>query len=87
MLAAARAARKLAADYRIPDDASNNSPRAVRDVFDFAELRASFPSYPLGTEMTPAEQQLIPALEWLQLNTATAISKFRVLARAITSRA
>jgi acyl-CoA hydrolase len=83
LVAQAKDARKLAADYRIPDDASDNSPRAIRNVFDRAELRASFPHYPLGTDLTTAEQQLVPALEWLQSSTATAVSKLRVLFGAI----
>ena len=83
LVAEAKAARKLAADYRIADDASDNSPRAIRDVFARAGLRASFPEYPLGTELSTTEQQLVPALEWLQAATTTAVSKGRVLLAAI----
>ena len=83
LMAEAKAARKLAIDYRIPDDANNNSPQAIRQVFDRAGLRASFPDYPLGTDLTAVEQQLAPALEWLQSSTLTATSKFRVLLGAI----
>ncbi len=83
LVAEAKAAHKLAADYRIPDDARNNTPQAIRQVFDRAELRARFPSYPLGTDLTAAEQQLAPALEWLQSNTATPAAKARVLLGAL----
>ncbi|MDH4055913.1 MAG: acetyl-CoA hydrolase [Gammaproteobacteria bacterium] len=85
LVAEAKAARKVAADYRVPDDASRNSPRAIQDVFDHAEVRASFPSYPLGTDLTAAEQQLVPALDWLQSSTATAASKVRVMLGAIVT--
>ena len=83
LVAKAKHARKLAADYRIPDAASNNSMRALQNVFDHATLRTCFPEYPLGTDLTTAEQQLVPALEWLQSGTATAASKLRVLFAAI----
>jgi hypothetical protein len=83
LVAEAKDARKLAADYRIPDDARDNSPQALQDVFDRDELRACFPEYPLGTDLTTTEQQLVPALEWLQSGTATATSKLRVLFAAI----
>ena len=85
LVAQAKDARKLAADYRIRDDAGHNSPRATQNVFDRPELRASFPCYPLGTDLTTVEQQLVPALEWLQSSTATAASKLRVLFGAIVT--
>jgi acyl-CoA hydrolase len=85
LLAQAKDACKLAADYRIPGEASNNSPRTVQDVFDRDELRACFPSYPLGTDLTAAEQQLVPALEWLQSSTATATSKLSAVFGALVT--
>jgi hypothetical protein len=86
LVAQAKAARKLAADYRIPDDCGNNVPSAIRDVFDRADLRASFPEYPLGTDLTTVEQQLVPALDWLQSNTASAAPKFRALLGALFTK-
>lgn len=83
LLAEAKEAGKLAADYRIPDAACDNSLRALQNVFDSAELRDCFPEYPLGTDLTAVEQQLVPALEWLQSNTATTASRLRVLCGAI----
>jgi acyl-CoA hydrolase len=83
LMAQAKGARKLAADYRIANGARNNSPRALQNVFDRNEIRACFPEYPLGTDLTTTEQQLVPALEWLQSSTATAGKKLRVLLAAI----
>ena len=37
----------------------------------------------MGTELSTTEQQLVPALEWLQAGTATAVAKVRVLFAAI----
>jgi acyl-CoA hydrolase len=85
LAARAKAARKLDPDYRIPDDAGNNCPRAIREVFEGDELRDFFPCYPLGTELTAAEQQLVPALDWLQSSTASAAAKLRVFLGAIVT--
>lgn len=86
LVAEAKAARKLAADYRVPDDARRNTPNSIHDVFDRADLRASFPSYPQGTDLSATEQQLVPALEWLQNRTATLASKLRVMLGAIATK-
>jgi hypothetical protein len=83
LIAQAKGARKLAADYRIPDDAGNNSPQTLQEIFDRQELRRYFPAYPLGTDLTAVEQVLVPALEWLQANTARTSSMARVLIAAI----
>ncbi len=86
LLAKAMGARKLAADYRLPDDATDNSPPAIRSVFGSAGLQSHFPEYPLGSVLTAEEQQLIPALEWLQSNTARTSSTLRALLGALFTR-
>ena len=85
LIAEAKDARKLPADYCLADDAANNRPRALRQVFEREDLAPYFLEYPLGTDLTAVEQQLVPALEWLQINTARTASKARVLAAAIFS--
>ena len=83
LIAQAKNAHKLVADYQLPDHATNNTPQALRKIFDHPELRSYFPDYPLGTDLTATEQELVPALEWLQTNMARASSKLRVLFGAI----
>ncbi|MBT8080453.1 MAG: acetyl-CoA hydrolase [Gammaproteobacteria bacterium] len=61
---------KLEANYAVTADAANNTPDALAAIFDRTTLREYFPPYPLGTEFTATEQELIEALQWL--NTATA---------------
>ncbi|NQV87544.1 MAG: acetyl-CoA hydrolase [Woeseiaceae bacterium] len=85
LTARAKGARKLPADYALPGDATNNSPQALREVFESADLKGYFPDYPLGTVLSAEEQQLIPALEWLQSNTARTSSKLRALFSAMTT--
>lgn len=79
-------ARKLAADYRLPDDAVNNSSQAITDIFEDADLQLHFPEYPLGTDLTVVEQQLARALEWLQLNMTRTSSKLGVLLKSNLSK-
>lgn len=86
LMAEAKNARKLASEYQLDQEAGNNSPQVLRSVFAKPELLAYFPDYPLGTVLTAEERQLIPALEWLQDNTATASSKIRSVFKAVTAR-
>ena len=81
----AKQAGKLAADYQISNEATNNTPQALCDVFREPELRRHFPDYPLGSVLTEEEQQLIPALEWLQANTATPLSTFQAILSAVAA--
>jgi acyl-CoA hydrolase len=83
LLEQAKRARKLPADHKIPAEATGNTPRALRDIFTSADLQGYFPAYPLGTELTTEEQTLVPALAWLQSNTASASSTLRVLLGAL----
>ena len=83
LIAQAQRARKLVANYRLPEDAANNSSQVLQDIFRHQDLQPHFPEYPLGTELTATEQELVPALEWLQANTARPMSKLRVLLGAV----
>ena len=73
LLRAARAHGKVGPDFRL--EASNNTPQALADVFTAPEVAAYFPRYPLGTELTPVEQELADALSWLQKQTATPLRR------------
>jgi acyl-CoA hydrolase len=85
LLSAATAARKLRADYQPPEDPVHNTAAVLRGIFDRPELKPHFPAYPLGTDLTDTEQQLIPALEFLQASTINLASKLRLLAGAVFS--
>lgn len=62
LLEAARSAGKIAPDYRIPEERCRNLPERIAGALPAAH----FPPYPFGTDFTPAEQRLIPALEALK---------------------
>jgi hypothetical protein len=83
LLASARAAGKIRADYRIPEGCRDNSPtRLVRAL---APQRAAgyFSEYPFGTDLTAEEIALVRALGWLELRTAGAWGRLRTLTAAL----
>ncbi len=82
LLANARNAGKIAADYVVPGNAADNTPAALTLVFSDAAVASHFPPYPLGTDLTPVEQQLADALTWLKNSTAQRGSRIRTLAAA-----
>ncbi len=70
LAAAARRAGKLPRDYRIPDDARDNTPAGLaRRLSSFADA-GMFPLFPLGTDFDPTEQRLVAALRWLKANSS-----------------
>jgi len=83
LIGEAKRAGKLEADYSPSADACENTPAALQAVFDREELRPYFPPYPLGTELTPTEQKLVEALEWLKVKTARPWSNTRALSAAL----
>ncbi|HEY1631296.1 MAG TPA: acetyl-CoA hydrolase/transferase C-terminal domain-containing protein [Rhizomicrobium sp.] len=64
LLAAAKAARKIAADYEIPTGHRDNTPERIARAL--APMRDLLPPFPFGTDFTEVEQRLLPALETLQ---------------------
>lgn len=62
----ARDAGKLEAGYRMPDDGKANTPATLHAVFADPALEAHFPPYPLGTDFTATERELIDALDIVQ---------------------
>jgi len=83
LLDAARRAGKVEPDYALPADARDNTPEALQKVFERNELREHFPPYPLGTDFTPVEQELIDALEWLKSRTPNGRSRLTLALRAL----
>lgn len=65
-------------------DAGGNRPDRIASVF--GQYRDEFPFYPLGTEMTDAEQALVEALGWLQRETSTPGKRVATLLRALTGK-
>ena len=77
------AAKKLAADFKLPEAWKKNTPDAID-----AALRPHLgylPTYPFGTEMDEVEQDLALALEHLQDHTASFWQQAGYVAAAVAS--
>ncbi len=64
LLRAAKDARKIAPGYEIPAAHRENTPDRIARAL--APMRDLLPPFPFGTDFTPLEQRLIPALGILQ---------------------
>jgi len=83
----AKAAGKLEADYQLPAEARQNTPERLRERLAEAKEAGLLPDYPLGSELTPEEQHLKAALEWLGAETATRKGRAATIFAAFTSGA
>ena len=79
----AKRAGKLEARYEVCPDARKNSSRVLEEIFARDDLQAYFPPYPLGTELTATEQELVEALEWLKSVADRPWSNLGTLLRAL----
>ncbi len=79
LLATAKRVGKIEDGYEIPPTFRNNVPEKISTVLGPGREEGLLPQFPLGTEMTSVEVQLVPALQALK---AIAHSKPRLLASA-----
>jgi acyl-CoA hydrolase len=66
LMAQAKRAGKLPADYAIPEVFRHNTPERLRSAFAPLQKAGWFPELPFGSDFTPEELQLGKALKWLQ---------------------
>jgi acyl-CoA hydrolase len=83
LLAQARAAGKLRADYRIPDACRNNFPVRLERALAPQRAGGYFSEYPFGTDLTQEEIALVRALGFLEGQTGNAWARLRTLAVAL----
>ncbi|HWM29049.1 MAG TPA: acetyl-CoA hydrolase/transferase C-terminal domain-containing protein [Woeseiaceae bacterium] len=83
LLQQARTNGKIARDYKIPESARRNTSSRLAEVFRSPEFAPYFPQYPLGTDLTPVEQDLAAALTWLKGRTARRWPQIVTLASAL----
>jgi hypothetical protein len=76
----AKAAGKLRSDFVVPDRWRENTPQHLEMAL--RPMRQCFPTFPFGSDFTPDEQALMPALQRLQMASA---SKSRLAAFLLTS--
>jgi len=84
LLARARAAGKLRADYRIPDACRENFPARLERALAPQRSGGYFSEYPFGTDLTQEEIALARALGFLERHTGNAWARLGMLAAALT---
>lgn len=70
-VAAAKRARKLPTDYRVPDVARDNHPNALHARFAAWRQQGYFPELPFGTDLTKEERVLARSLRELEASAHT----------------
>ncbi len=83
LLARARAAGKIRADYRIPETHRDNTPQRLARALRELRQQGFFSEYPFGTDLTAEEAALVRALQHLEGRTGSAWSKLTTAAAAI----
>ena len=78
LLATAKQAGKIAADYEIPAGYRNNTPQRIRATLAAARAAGHLPAFPFGTDFTAVEQRLLPALERMKNASASLGSVLRL---------
>jgi acyl-CoA hydrolase len=63
LLALAKAAGKISSSYEVPAKFRNNTPTRLEHALADALRDALLPAFPFGSDFTPVEQRLLPALE------------------------
>ena len=74
LVAAAKTNAKLRRDFMVPDRWRQNSPARLAQALAPLRTRGLLPAFPLGTDFTPIEQHLLPALQRLQQVSAKKLS-------------
>jgi acyl-CoA hydrolase len=84
LVAQAQAAGKLARGFVVPAGWRRNLPQALAQAMQPLRAAGKAPDFPFGSDFTPIERQLLPALGWLKAASASGKGKFR-LAMALFS--
>ena len=87
LLARARAAGKIRADYRIPDAHRSNLPQRLQRALHGPRQQGYFSDYPFGTDLTADEIALARALKYLDERTGNTAGRIRTVAAALGARA
>jgi acyl-CoA hydrolase len=83
LLERARAAGKLAADHRIPEQFRDNTPARLERTLRPLRAAGYFSEYPFGTDLTTEEAALARALKFLDSATGSAWGRLTTAGRAL----
>ena len=77
--AEAKSHGKLAVDFAIPEAWRRHHPDHLREALLPLQKKGLLPQFPFGSDFTDAEQQLLPALNWLKASASNWRGRFRLL--------
>ena len=83
LLEQAKAAKKLDSAFTAPAAWQRNQASVLHAALAPFRSDGSLPDYPLGSDFTPVEQDLLRALTWLKANTRTRTEKLRAVLAAL----
>ncbi|MGH8315388.1 MAG: acetyl-CoA hydrolase/transferase C-terminal domain-containing protein, partial [Steroidobacterales bacterium] len=83
LLGAAKAAGKIAGNYRIPEEFKNNRPETLERVLEPYRRNGLFSPFPFGTDFTAEEIVLGKALKGIRERASSALGKALVFASSI----
>jgi len=83
LAAQAKAAGKLRRDFEIPSEWRKNTKQNLEVVFKSASIFEHFPPFPFGSDFSPEELALLPALKRLKLASETRIGLAKMLLRTL----
>jgi len=83
LLASARAAGKIRADYRLPEACRDNSPARLARALTADRAAGYLSEYPFGTDLTSEEIALARALQFLESRTAGAAARLLTVLAAL----
>ncbi|MET1024075.1 MAG: acetyl-CoA hydrolase/transferase C-terminal domain-containing protein [Pseudoxanthomonas sp.] len=86
LLAKAKANGKLHRAFTAPAQWQRNTPQRLADTLAPFRRDGTLPDYPLGSDFTDTEQQLVAALTWLKEHTATRGDKLRMIVKSLLMR-
>jgi acyl-CoA hydrolase len=83
LLAGARAAGKIGADYRIAAPFRNNLPERLERTLAPHRDSGCFSEYPFGTDLSAEEIELSRALRWLEARTGSSSGRLKTVFQAL----
>ena len=83
LVARAKKAGKLRAEFSVPDRWRQNTPARLQEALRRFQARGLFADFPFGSDFTAEERRLLPALQWLKTRAGGTAAKAALLGRAL----
>jgi acyl-CoA hydrolase len=87
LLGQAKEAGQIPRDYEIPARFLDNHPERIEKALRAARRDGLLPEFPFGTDFTPVEQRLLPALEVLKQNAHSPLDLAALILRGLAAGA